>query len=154
MGRTCNQHGSKFKSSWKHFLKNENTLLVHAKNYNKIHCVKSVRIRSYSVRMRENADYNNSEYGHFSPSDKYYYRRKETKTCQKEITRSHFWQDRQGVQDAVAALTNWIVILSVQNNTKIFTSGLNSISKYDKWFWASSFRWLLHEEIATSANFF
>ena len=38
-------------------------LLVH-------HCVKSVRIRSYSgpysVRMRENTDQNNSEYGHFS----------------------------------------------------------------------------------------
>ena len=36
------------------------------------HCVKSVRIRSfsgpYSVRMRENADQKNSEYGHFSRS--------------------------------------------------------------------------------------
>ena len=36
------------------------------------HCVKSVRIRSdsspYSVRMRENMDQNNSEYGHFSHS--------------------------------------------------------------------------------------
>ena len=31
----------------------------------KLHCLKSVRIRSYSVRMRENADQNNSEYGHF-----------------------------------------------------------------------------------------
>ena len=34
-----------------------------------IHCVKSFRIRSYSgpylVRMRENTDQNNSEYGHF-----------------------------------------------------------------------------------------
>ena len=38
------------------------------------HCVKSVRIRSYSgqlrvspysVRMRENVDQNNSDYGHF-----------------------------------------------------------------------------------------
>ena len=30
------------------------------------HCMKSVlRIRSYSVRMRENTDQNNSEYGHF-----------------------------------------------------------------------------------------
>ena len=33
-----------------------------------IQCVKSVRIRSYSgsysVRMRENTDQNNSEYGH------------------------------------------------------------------------------------------
>ena len=47
----------------------------------KLHCVKCVRIRSYSgphfsafglnterysVRMRENADQNNSEYGHFT----------------------------------------------------------------------------------------
>ena len=36
------------------------------------HCVKRVRIRSYSVpysvRMRENTDQNNSEYGHFSRS--------------------------------------------------------------------------------------
>ena len=32
------------------------------------HCVKSFRIRSYSVRMRENADQNNYEYGHFSRS--------------------------------------------------------------------------------------
>ena len=36
------------------------------------HCVKSVRIRSYSgpflVRMQENTDQNNSEYGHFSRS--------------------------------------------------------------------------------------
>ena len=35
-------------------------------------CVKSVRIRNYcgwyTVRMRENADQNNSEYGHFSRS--------------------------------------------------------------------------------------
>ena len=34
-----------------------------------IHCVKSVRIRSYSgpysVKMRENTDQKNSEYGHF-----------------------------------------------------------------------------------------
>ena len=34
------------------------------------HCVKSVRIRSYSgpysVQMQENTDQNNSEYGHFS----------------------------------------------------------------------------------------
>ena len=47
-----------------------------------IHCVKRVRIRSYSgshfriwsissysVRIRKNADQNNSEYGHFSRSD-------------------------------------------------------------------------------------
>ena len=37
-----------------------------------LHCVKSVRIRSYSgpysVRMRENADQNNSEYWYFSRS--------------------------------------------------------------------------------------
>ena len=39
-----------------------------------LHCVKSVRIRSYSdpysVRMRENTDHNNSEYGHFLRSVK------------------------------------------------------------------------------------
>ena len=34
-----------------------------------IHCVKSVRIRSYSVRMQENTDQNNSEYGHFLRSN-------------------------------------------------------------------------------------
>ena len=38
-----------------------------------VHCVKSVRIRSYSgpysVRMRENTDQNNSKYGHFLRSD-------------------------------------------------------------------------------------
>ena len=34
-----------------------------------IHCVKRVCIRSYSVRMRENKDLNNSEYRHFSNSD-------------------------------------------------------------------------------------
>ena len=59
------------------------------KNENGKHCVKSVRIRSYSgphfpafglnterygisphsVRMRENADQNNSEYGHFLCSE-------------------------------------------------------------------------------------
>ena len=37
------------------------------------HCVKNVRIRSYSgpfsVRMRENTDQNSSEYGHFLRSD-------------------------------------------------------------------------------------
>ena len=31
----------------------------------KCHCIKSVRIWSYSVRMRENMVKNNSEYGHF-----------------------------------------------------------------------------------------
>ena len=30
-----------------------------------LHCVKSIRIRSYSVRMRKNTDQNNSKYGHF-----------------------------------------------------------------------------------------
>ena len=37
-----------------------------------LHCVKSVRFRSfsgpYSVRMRENTDQKNAEYGHFSCS--------------------------------------------------------------------------------------
>ena len=28
-----------------------------------LHCVKSVRVRNYSVQMRENVDQNNSEYG-------------------------------------------------------------------------------------------
>ena len=50
-----------------------------------IHCVKRVRIRSYSglhfriwsissysVRIRKNADQNNSEYGHFSRSDNFF----------------------------------------------------------------------------------
>ena len=32
-------------------------------------CVKSVRIRSYSVRMRKYVEQNNSEYGHFSRSE-------------------------------------------------------------------------------------
>ena len=39
------------------------------------HCVKSARILSispYSVRMRENADQNNSEYGHFLRSENYF----------------------------------------------------------------------------------
>ena len=43
-----------------------------AQQINELHCVKSVRMRSYSgpysVRMRENTDQNNSEYGHFSRS--------------------------------------------------------------------------------------
>ena len=37
------------------------------------HCIKTVSIRSYSgpysVRMRENTDQNDSEYGHFSRSE-------------------------------------------------------------------------------------
>ena len=40
------------------------------------HCVKSVRMQShsgqYSVRMPENADQNNSEYGHFSRSEYFF----------------------------------------------------------------------------------
>ena len=35
--------------------------------------MKSVRIWSYSIRMWENADQNNSEYGHFSRSVSYEY---------------------------------------------------------------------------------
>ena len=35
---------------------------------NILHSVKSVSIWSYSVRMRENTDEKNSEYGHFSRS--------------------------------------------------------------------------------------
>ena len=31
-----------------------------------LHCIKSVHVRSYSVRMWENVDQNNSKYGHFS----------------------------------------------------------------------------------------
>ena len=38
-----------------------------------IHCVKSIRIQSYSgpysVRMRQKTDQNNSEYGNFTRSD-------------------------------------------------------------------------------------
>ena len=45
--------------------------------YFRIHCVKSVRILSYSglysVRMRENPDQNNSEYGHFLRIDSVLY---------------------------------------------------------------------------------
>ena len=33
------------------------------------HFQKNVRIRGYSVRIRENADQTNSEYGHFSRSE-------------------------------------------------------------------------------------
>ena len=50
-----------------------------------LHCVKSIRIRSYSgpysVRMRENTDQNNSEYGLFSRSvSKWHEERDLTKT--------------------------------------------------------------------------
>ena len=34
-----------------------------------MHCVKSVRISPYSVRMQENPDQNNSKHGHFLRSD-------------------------------------------------------------------------------------
>ena len=41
--------------------------------FQKLHCVRSVRIRSYfgpySVRMRENANQNNFEYGYFSATN-------------------------------------------------------------------------------------
>ena len=36
-----------------------------------MHCVKSVRIRSYSGPNERNADQNNTGYGHFSRSDDY-----------------------------------------------------------------------------------
>ena len=69
-----------------------------------IYCVKSVRIRSYSgphflafrvnterysvspysVRMRENADPNNSEYGHFLRSDRF-----QTKPLRDQVGRSY-----------------------------------------------------------------
>ena len=39
--------------------------------YSTFNCVKSLRIRSYSVRMRENTDQKNSESGHFSGSNHY-----------------------------------------------------------------------------------
>ena len=45
------------------------SFIVFADIYQKIHCAKNVRIRSYSVRMRGNADQNNSEYRQFSRSD-------------------------------------------------------------------------------------
>ena len=59
--------------TYKIYLRN-NTYLCPSSN---IHCVKSVRIRSFSgpyffaFRMRENTDQKNSEYGHFSRSDSY-----------------------------------------------------------------------------------
>ena len=36
------------------------------------HCVKSIRIRSYSVQMPENTDQNNSKYGNFFPVNNTY----------------------------------------------------------------------------------
>ena len=50
-------------------------MLTEIANFRIIHCIKSVCIRSYSVpysvRMRENTDQTNSEYGHFSRSDSF-----------------------------------------------------------------------------------
>ena len=52
------------------------------------HCVKSVRIRSYSVRMRENADQNNSVYGHFLRSEFVKdVRKRLRKMLQKDVTK-------------------------------------------------------------------
>ena len=48
---------------WWKFCENSRRLLAAI-----YHCVKSVRISPYSVRMRENADQNNSKCGHFSRS--------------------------------------------------------------------------------------
>ena len=39
-----------------------------AEKYQNNHCKRSVRIQSFSVRMRENTDQNNSKYWHFSSS--------------------------------------------------------------------------------------
>ena len=75
-------------TSFSSFLRNKFTFLVGKSQklsqesmtfLSNLHCVKSVRIRSYSGpyfhafglitgRMRENTDQNNSEYGHFSHS--------------------------------------------------------------------------------------
>ena len=41
--------------------------------YKDDHCVKSVCIRSYSVRILENADENNSECGQFLHSGQYFH---------------------------------------------------------------------------------
>ena len=46
----------KFRLRWKFW---------YSKNFDNFHCVKSVRIRNYPIRMRENTDQNNSEHGHF-----------------------------------------------------------------------------------------
>ena len=46
----------KFRLRWK---------FSYSKNFDNFHWVKSVRIRSYPIRMRENTDQNNSERGHF-----------------------------------------------------------------------------------------
>ena len=67
-----------FISSYKLRVLNKHLLVISATHFytqikikhQPLHCVKSVRIRShsgpYSVRMWENTDQNNSEYGHFS----------------------------------------------------------------------------------------
>ena len=52
---------------------NQNILCIYGqRGIQHLHCVKSVRILSYSgpysVRMQENVDQNNCEYGHFSHS--------------------------------------------------------------------------------------
>ena len=80
-----------------------------------LHCVKSVRIRCYSgpllrsislytVRMRENADQSNSEYGHFLRSANV------PRTCSQELKKSrnneityplHFDPKRQGFSKVV-----------------------------------------------------
>ena len=48
--------------------KSENAVMINSETM-KLHCIKSVRIRSYcspySVRIRKNTDQNNSGYGHF-----------------------------------------------------------------------------------------
>ena len=43
------------------------------KKYKVNYCGKSVHIQSYSVWMRENADQNNSDYGHFSRSERQWF---------------------------------------------------------------------------------
>ena len=58
----------------KNCLRSESALSNGSKQHlNKRHCVKSVHVRCYSgpysVRMRENTDQNNSEYGDFLRSD-------------------------------------------------------------------------------------
>ena len=51
-----------------------NTKLSNKRSY-EIICVKGVRIRSYYGAYFPTFGLNNSEYGHFSPSDKYLYQR-------------------------------------------------------------------------------
>ena len=53
--------------------KSPSWFVIADKTYKETHCIKSIRIRSYSdpysVQIQEDADQNNSEYGHFSRSD-------------------------------------------------------------------------------------